>query len=434
MSLDITALQLLKTRERYERLAGHVPRSALATQTAILLDDMGAFFKEFPDVKSIKSGVFFLWFKGFRHPTLNAEASTVYEQLLRQMDHDVDPAIEAGLLERLVAAGAAYDTAQLVARFQAGEEIDLRHGLERINEAYDQALSRKVKNPQVLTPIEELLAREADDVGLHFRIPTLNQYLKPVRSGDFYIIAGRPDQGKTSFISSEVTFMAPQVDQLYPGEERSILWLNNEGPGSQIVTRTFQSSIGENGSTIEDLVALNVPSGTHNKTKIRDEYQKAMGGRMGVLRIFDIHGYDTLEVENLIRKYRPALVVFDMIDNVRFAGEANNNGQRTDQLLEAQYQWARYMGVKHDTAIWATSQISVDGDQQHWPAMHMLKDSKTGKQGAADVIMMVASVEGTANSRWISTPKSKRTRTRMPSMRIEVLFDKDRARYNEAPK
>jgi hypothetical protein len=34
---------------------------------------------------------------------------------------------------------------------------------------------------------------------------------------------------------------------------------------------------------------------------------------------------------------QPALVVFDMIDNIRFGGEVANGGQRTDQLLEAMY-------------------------------------------------------------------------------------------------
>jgi replicative DNA helicase len=187
---------------------------------------------------------------------------------------------------------------------------------------------------------------------------------------------------------------------------------------------------------LEELHKLNVPSGDKYKTKIRSEYAKALGGRPGVLRVFDIHGYNNMEVEDLIRNYKPALVIFDMVDNISFGGNVNNNGQRTDQLLEAMYQWARFMGVKYDTAVIATSQISADGDGMQFPTLPMLKDSKTGKQGAADVILTLGAVndEMLKDSRWVGTTKNKKVRTGMSSSpRVEVLIDGDRARFKEAP-
>lgn len=434
MSLDITTLKLLKTRERYNRLAANVPRQALDPSVGVLLDDFGAFFKEFPDAQRIDPGVFYLWFRGFKHPGLKDEAATVFKGVINQITEDIDPSLEQGLLERLVAAGSAYQITKLIEAFQNGDEVDLRSGLEQIGDEYDAQINRKVRNPQVLDAIEDLLEQEKDDTGLHWRLPSLNRSIKPLVGGDFVVIAGRPDKGKTTLISSELTFMAPQVDLLYPGENRSILWLNNEGPGKRIITRNFQSAIGPNGSTVEELVKLNVPSGSKHKTRIRDEYVAALGGRPGVLRVFDIHGYSNGEVENLIRKYNPALVVFDMVDNISFAGMTMNNGQRTDQLLEAMYQWARLIGVKYDTAVIATSQISGDGDGVQWPTLTMLKDSKTGKQGAADVIITIgATNEPQENDlRYIGTTKNKKARTGMPSNpRAVVQFDGDRARYKE---
>lgn len=435
MSLDISTLKLLKYRDRFERLAGHVPRQAVDPNTAILLDDFKAFFKEFPDVKRIDPGVFTLWFKGFRHPTLNPEAAEVFTRILSGLAEDVDPAVEQGLLARLVAAGAAYDTAKLIESFQNGDEVEFRMGLEAITDAYDAAMDRKVKNPQVLDRIEDLLEAEKDDTGLHFRLESVNRSIKPLVGGDFVIVAARPDAGKTTWIASEATFMAPQVDMIYPDEGRSILWLNNEGPGKRIITRNFQSAIGPDGSTLDDLIRLNVPSGTVHQSKIRDEYVKALGGRPGVLRVFDIHGFSNGEVENLIRKYNPALVIFDMVDNISFGGMAINNGQRTDQLLEAMYQWARLIGVKYDTAVIATSQVSADGEGVQWPAQSMLKDSKTGKQGAADMILMIGKSNEPqhADLRYLSTPKNKKGRTGMPRLQAVVQIDGDRARYKELP-
>jgi len=231
--------------------------------------------------------------------------------------------------------------------------------------------------------------------------------------------------------------MAPQVDAIWPGENRSILWFNNEGPGRNIVMRCFQAALGK---TIEEMAVLSkTPASTPEavaqyKTAIREQYAAALGGRAGVLRVFDIHGMWNWEVEDLMRMYKPAMVVFDMVDNIKFGGEANNNGQRTDQLLEAMYQWARLMGVKYDCAVFATSQISGDGDGLQYPTLSMLKDSKTGKQGAADVIITVGTVNDPmlATSRFMGCTKNKRARTGVTSSPMtEVRFAGDIARYVE---
>lgn len=429
MSLDTTVLRLLKHRDRYEKLARAVPLRALDTTVQIIFNDFGDYFKEFPDVTTIDAGAFMLWFKGFKHPNLPEASCSVIDQIMRRATEDVDSVVEEGMKARLVAAASAYDLADLLTRFQAGEDVDLRRSVEQITEAYDTQVDRKVKNPQVLDRIEDLLEAEKNEVGLHWRLPGLNRHIKPLRPGDFVVIAARPDKGKTTFLADQGTFMASQVDTLYPwtdeSERRCGMWFNNEGPGRNIITRNFQAALN---ATTEDLVKKSA-AGT-----IRAEYAEALGGRGGTLRVFDIHGMWNHEVEDLMRLHKPAFVFFDMIDNIQFGGSANNNGQRTDQLLEAMYQWARMMCVKHDCVGFATSQISADGDGMQWPTLPMLKDSKTGKQGAADIILTIGTVNDMTmeNLRYLGCTKNKRVRTGVSkSPQLEVTFDGDRGRYVE---
>lgn len=427
MSLDLTTLRLMKHRVRYERLARAIPKRALDTRTQIILADFGRWFAEFPEAQRIDHEAFSMFFKMI-HPDLKDEAMAVYNALFQAIvNEEVSPELEAGIMKRLVSTATAYDLASMIEKYNAGEELDLRSGITALMDAYDQQVDRKVKNPQVLDPIEDLLKDEENQVGFHFRLPCLNRHIKPIRDGDFVVLAARPDKGKTTLAASELTFMAAQVDKIYPNERRSILWFNNEGPGKRIVTRCFQAALN---ATMEELVQKS------NAGTIRDEYAAALGGRGGTLRIFDIHGMWNHEVEELMHLHRPALVLFDMVDNIKFGGETSNNGQRTDQLLEAMYQWARMMGVKHNCGVIATSQISADGDGIQFPTLPMLKDSKTGKQGAADVIITVGTVNDPmlANSRYIGTTKNKRVRTGVPgSPMCEVIFSGDRGRYVEAP-
>lgn len=433
MSLDLTTLRLLKHRERYLRLARAIPKRALDVRTSTIMDDFGRFFREFPDAPAIDPQAFSLFFKSV-HPSLKDEDLAVYDALFKSIhEQEVDPAIEAGLMQRLTAAATACDVVALIEKFNNGDELDLRFELQARVDAYDKMVDRKVKNPQVLDPIEDLLKDEENDKGLHFRLPCLNRSIKPLVPGDFVVIAARPDKGKTTFCASELTHMAAQVDEVFPGQNRSILWFNNEGPGKRIVTRCFQAALN---ATVEELVKLsNTPSVDPRwKTKVREDYAAALGGRPGVLRIFDIHDMWNYEVEDVIRKFNPALILFDMVDNIKFGGEASNNGQRTDQLLEAMYQWARLMAVKHDCAVMANSQISADGDGMQWPTLPMLKDSKTGKQGAADLIITIGAVNDPMleNSRYIGTTKNKKRRTGFASSPMqEVIFDGGRSRYVE---
>jgi replicative DNA helicase len=437
MSLDLTTLQLLKHRTAYEKLAGSVPKRALDTRSQILLSDFGRFFKEFPDAARIDRGAFGLFFKSI-HPSLSDEDFAVYDALFTRIDQeDVPPSLAEGLQARLAQLALAYDLSLRIAEFQEGGEVDLRRVTDELIDQYDKLVDRKVKNPQVLDAIEDLLKAEENDVGLHWRLPCLNRHIKPLVGGDFVVIAARPDKGKTTFGASELTHFASQLDTVYPGERRSGLWFNNEGPGHRIVTRCFQAALN---ATMEDLVKLSNqpadPEFAHYKTQVRQQYAAALGGRPGALRIFDIHDFWNHEVTDIIEMYNPGFIMFDMVDNIKFGGMAANNGQRTDQLLEAMYQWARNIAVKYDCPVLANSQISADGDGLQYPTLPMLKDSKTGKQGAADLIITLGSVNDPmlANSRYIGTTKNKKVRTGVPgSPQQEVQFDGGRARYVEYP-
>jgi len=219
-----------------------------------------------------------------------------------------------------------------------------------------------------------------------------------------------------------LTYMAPQVDKVFPGEGRSILWFNNEGPGKRIKLRAYQSCL--------NLGMEEMRVKSQSRT-LRPEYAKAVGGDENILKIYDIHDFWSWEIEDIIRQVKPAIVVFDMIDNIKFSGLANNGGQRTDQLLEAMYQWARVLAVKHDCIVMATSQISGDGEGQQYPALGMLKDSKTGKQGAADFILTIGYQDGTPDTRYLGLTKNKlQIEGGKKNLRSSVIFDGLRGRYN----
>ncbi|VBM57652.1 Replicative DNA helicase [Burkholderia pseudomallei] len=423
MSIEVTLLQLLKYRERYERLAKAVPTAALEAKSVVILGDYGKFFEEFPEQQRIELEPFMLWFGTFAHPTLTPEQLALYRALLgRVLNEDCDPSLEAGIMERLVAAETANRVTSLIEKYNNGDEVDLYVSLRDEVERFEQNTNRKVRVPWINEDIDSILLDDKDDRGLHWRLDCLNTVMRPLRGGDFIVFAGRPDKGKTTGISSEVTYMSSQFDAYYgPDSGRYALWMNNEGPGKRIVQRTYQSALN---ATMAELIRMS------NNGTLKDKYADAVGG-VDRIRIMDVHDFWNYEVEDIMRRCPPGLVVMDMVDNIMFGGQALNGGQRTDQLLEAQYQWARLMAVKYDTPIIATSQISADGDGMQFPTLPMLKDSKTGKQGAADAIITLGASNDPfyASSRWIGMTKNKLRRQGAPqSPQAEVMFDGERGR------
>ena len=421
--METTLLQLLKTRERYERLAKAVPKAALEPKSVFILDDFGKFFAEFSEVQRIELEPFNLWFCSFAHPTLTEEQRALYRVMLAEvLDKDCDAALEAGIMERLLAAETAHRVTDLISQYNEGAEVDLYVALRDEMTRYEAATTRKGRLPWVDADIDDILADDKEDKGLHWPIECLNLCMRPARPGDFIVLAGRPDKGKTTVIAQVVSYMAAQFNEYYgPNHGRSVLWFNNEGPGKRIVQRIYQAALN---ATVADLIRKS------KGATLKEEYALAVGG-IDRIRVMDIHDFWSYEVEDIMRRCPPGLVVFDMVDNIKFSGAALNGGQRTDQLLESMYQWSRLMGVKYDTPVIATSQISADGDGLPFPTLSMLKDSKTGKQGAADAIITLGSKNESMYDgvRWIGLTKNKLARAGQPkSPNAEVLFDGERSR------
>jgi hypothetical protein len=107
--------------------------------------------------------------------------------------------------------------------------------------------------------------------------------------------------------------------------------------------------------------------------------------------VYDIHGKNNVFIEDIIESvgvHNVGAIIFDMLDNVKFPLRTD---AREDQRLEQLYQWSRELGVRCDCPVFPTSQISNEGAGLLFQTENMLKDSKTGKQGACDGIIMIGS-------------------------------------------
>ena len=457
MSMDHTLLQIMRERKKFYQLRRLLNPKSVDVHTAAILNAYDQFFKMDADCLEIPLTTGFQsWFFISKGDKLGAEARAILEAVFKQAEKEPNEYAKKHIVQQILQADLAVKTTDIMDRYHNDEDIDPAAELQRVFNDYTIAMEGSSKKFEFVELDEDLFHEDQNNEGLQPRWACLQMYMRPWRGGDFIIFAARPDSGKTSAIADNITHMGPQVQQYNAtahaqwlernsssavgtvgGNEpadsepapkpRIILWLNNEGPGKRILKRVVQAAFGIPMSKIIE---------KQKAGSLWNEYEVLMGGNRHVIKVKDIHGWSAGMVEELIKETNPMLVVYDMIDNIQFTNGVSNGGTRTDQLLEAMYAWGRNMAVIYDHVGLATSQTSADAAEKSFPLMHMLKDSKTGKQGACDAIIMMGNKEEDATqetSRWISTPKNKLSIGGMgKSPRAETIFDYATSRFHEA--
>lgn len=407
----------MRRRSDYNKLIALVPKAAhLDAQTVSILDDFGKYYDKFPSHQEIDMATFLPRFKAW-HPGMKDETFNQFKAVLLNATKDPDDDQRNNITQELAEIDMVTRLANIAERHADGDEPEVFYAISTVLDDYRKQLGIK-STAWIDTPIGDLLKDEFDDSGLRWPLDCLNRSMRGLRPGDFGIIAGRPDKGKTTFLTHIVTHFAPQLP-----EERNIIWLNNEGPGRRIIPRMYQSALNY---SMDDMKR------EHTAGNLVDAYRALIGGRLDKIRVIDVHGMHVGQIESILEENNPGVVVADMIDNIKgFGSEA-----RTDLALEEMYKWFRERCVKFDMIGLGASQISNDGDGQQFPTLGMLKDSKTGKQGACDFQLMIGASNDAnlSGMRFLGLPKNKLRRADAPGdPRAEVIFDGVRARYRDVP-
>ena len=257
--------------------------------------------------------------------------------------------------------------------------------------------------------------------GYEWRLDALNRSLGPLRIGNFVIVAARVEVGKTTFLASEVSYLAQQLPK-----DRPVVWVNNEEESSVVFFRIVQATLGQESKTI-----------IADSKKAMVDYAALMGGNKDKIRVTkDMN--NVRDLETLFREVNPGLIIFDQLDKV----DGFKSDEREDLKLGKIYKWARELARSYGPVI-AASQLSASAVEMKDPpfiGLDALRGSKTDKPGEADVVITIGKYKEPKSPeeemiRTINVPKNK-----LPgggSKQVEsdrhgqflVMIDPIRARY-----
>jgi len=145
------------------------------------------------------------------------------------------------------------------------------------------------------------------------------------------------------------------------------------------------------------------------------------------LQIIDSSSLTFGELEAIVEKENPDVVVIDILDKTHIGGTY----ARDDQRLTSLYSEARDLAKRQDCVVFGMCQLSAEASGKIILNDSMLSGSRTGKAGEADLIVLIGkedTEEGDTNMRWINIVKNKITGVHG---NFAVLFDNLTASYME---
>jgi len=415
---DILILAALRERQRYRTLVHAVPREMLGQDAQFLLDWYNLYWTAYPehDRLDLESLVALLKLRS----GYSREQLAIALHQVQQLDREFPPGAIQGVVTQLTELELSGRAGRLLAEYNSGAEVDLAYELSRISQDTLRSISQSAPTAWIDDSIEDILAREGEDYGLKFPTTVLREHIKGVLGGTSIAIGARPDKGKTSLVAFILQHWARQLDNYFE-PDRPILWLNNEGKGQRIVPRVYQAALGVD---VPELVRMS------NAGELRAAYE-AVVGRADRIRVKDMHGASLAQIETVVEAMRPSVVVWDMLANFRMP--SSGFGNKADEV-EAKWQQAREMAVRHDFVSLATVQVSAEGGNCLFPPYSAMKDSKTGIQGATDIILMLGALDTPemAKLRGLATPKNKFQMPGKPGhVEAEVVFEASTCQFKD---
>lgn len=388
MAYDIDLLTIVSSKDNYSRFKDHVKKHNVSSITKDIFDSIGAYWDNYPERSHINLDEFKTFYyivrgKKIKDTTATESAFTALEKSMAEPERPIVKDILAKLIQNDYAT-QIYDVCLKVG---IGGEGDLT-SIDGLMQQYKKEVGSAVDKSEVfVSPSLSYISKVVGREGLNWRLKELNISLGPLRTGDFIIVAARPETGKTTFVASEAAHMMSQLK-----EDEHVIWINNEESSNKVMMRVIQAY---HGVTSMDLL------------KDPESYEElfiANGGDR-FLVLDDDSGIRTVnKIATLFSEFKPGLIIFDQLDKVH----GFNTEARDDLRIGRLYEWARDIAKEYCPVI-AISQVDGTGEGEKWIQMNQLRGSKTDKIGEADAIITIgkSNEPGMDLQRFIHIPKNK---------------------------
>lgn len=387
MSLDL--LDVMAVREQHERFSRFVNPHTVGDEVALIIKDLEEYYSTHPTVEDLDWSEFATWFKVVKHSAFKEAKLTNFSSIFTLMETYAPTEVAETIIEKYVCQDYCTKIADVALQGAEGLEINFED-IRDLVDNYDSEVDRVSKLDTYV--VEEDIISLVDKVvegGLEWRMKFLNKSIGNLRKGKLVCFAARPNTGKTTWLGSEATYLAPQLE-----DDEVVLWFNNEEAGSDVKFRVVQCALG----WTADEIRRDPPAALA-------EYERLLGGNKDKIVIVDKADLTVKDAEEYLRRYKAGVIVFDQLWKVH--GFEKTSGTDTARLGNV-YQWAREIAKQHAPVI-TVHQVKTEGEGVDYLTPNMLYLSGTVIQGEVDSLILMGRVHesGREQNRYIQIGKNK---------------------------
>lgn len=248
---------------------------------------------------------------------------------------------------------------------QSHKEPDLNKVKELLSEAEGLFNNDNQAQDTINMDIDYLLSRTSKNSRWKFNIPALSDMCGGIGDGIFTLIAGRVNSGKSL---ASISFCFSPLGFAEQGAK--ILYLCNEEDAAFTGIRAVSAFTG---MTLAEINADKLKAGKVF-SQIRDKVIPVDNARMSMAGL-----------AKLVEKYKPDIVVADMLDHIQVGGDYAREDLRLGQI----YRQAREIAKVYRCAFIGVSQTSAESDGRLHYGFDALANSKTDKPAACDLILLL---------------------------------------------
>jgi len=381
-----------KSKENLQRYRRYIKPHIVVKETNIILDGMDKYYKTFPSVSTINWEPFTAFLIADQSKRLTDDSIVKLRMTLTKAKTFVPHHAHEEVIKTLIELDYLAQIMEECEKVKEGSS-DLEHVHILATDALKN-VERYIEKDELFVSADlSSIADRISSSGYEWRLDALNRSLGPLRTGNFVIVAARVEVGKTTFLASEVSYIAQQLPK-----DRPVVWVNNEEESSVVFFRIVQAALGQES---KEIIADSKAAMT--------AYTALMGGDKDKIRVTKDTNH-VKDLETLFREVNPGLIIFDQLDKVSGFKEA----EREDITLGRIYKWARELARTYGPVI-AASQLSataVDLKDPPFIGMDALRGSKTDKPGEADAVITLGKYKEPKTPeeemiRTINVPKNK---------------------------
>jgi len=324
------------------------------------------------------------------------------------MDQEIGPEITQTLLEVLVERHMATKVMAVCSPIVSNQVSGKFHEVLEVYEEYEDLIQLNSRADSLIDcdmTFQDAISYRAQDSGIKWPISVLNRCIGGVEPSLGVVIA-RPDTGKTSFILNCLAYWATQV----AGTGRQLLYCGNEEGIIGLKARFGVSLLGWE---------------TEEAEKRASDFGRLVSQKGGDAVRFHGGIRSTRDVETLIKRYEPLVVVADQIGKFKIPGRDTEGPAGLAEV----YGWFRGKSQEYNTMVVGAAQADIKGHDIEWLNMNHINASKTDVPGELDWGIGIGMLykAGLEFTRFINVFKNKMKYGRKGQS--QVTFNPERCRY-----